>query len=396
MTRRPALAITALVGLALLAAGASAQQRTLEDARNRLVAAKSQAAQARARSERLEREAAAAADAAQETRTRAAAVAARIQGAEADIAAAEARVAIVEALRRAQAQRLARQQGPIVRLVAALQSLARRPSATTLVQPGSLTDLVHVRALLATTIPAIETRTSEVRGELARARRLRDGEVLALRALQASREKLAAERVSLARLEASERVRSRDLGRSAMLEQDRAIALGEEARDIVDLMEEIGVQSDVRARLAALPDPQPRPGTGPAAPPPPEQAETSDRPAYRLPLAGDIVAGLGEVSRAGVRARGLTIAPRPAALAVAPAGGKVAFAGRFRSYGEIVIIDHGAGWTSLVSGLAGLRVRTGDALTDGAPIGRAAGDQPRVTVELRRHGRPVDIATLLG
>jgi septal ring factor EnvC (AmiA/AmiB activator) len=380
-----------------LAGVAMAQDRSVEAERARLVVARTAAAQARARSARLEREASRARDAAAEAQAREAAVAARIQGFEAEIGAAEARVSILSTLQRRQARRLAAQQGPIVRLMAALQSMARRPAATALVQPGSISDLVHVRATLATVLPVVKTRTEAVRGELERARRLREGADLAARVLGQSRARLAQERTALASLEAQHRLRARDLDRGAMFEQDRALALGEDARDIVDLMDVMDAQADIRARLAALPGPVLRPARPEAAgavPDPPRIS--SELPVYRLPLAGAVVTGLGEVATTGVRSRGLTLAPRAQALAVAPAGGKIAFAGPFRRYGSIVVIDHGDGWTSLVTGLGQLNVRVGETIAQGAALGRAAGERPRVTVELRRRGRPVDITPLIG
>lgn len=81
---------------------------------------------------------------------------------------------------------------------------------------------------------------------------------------------------------------------------------------------------------------------------------------------------------------------------VAPAAGRIAYAGRFRSFGRVAIIDHGGGWTTLVTGLGALAVAAGQDVAAGAPLGRAAdGDEPRVTVELRRRGQPADIAALL-
>lgn len=387
------LALSAVV----LAGVAVAQDRSVEGERARLVLARNAAEQARARAARLEREAIRASDAAAEAQAKEAAVAARIQGFEAEIGVAEARVAILSTLQRRQARRLAEQQGPIVRLMAALQSLARRPAATALVQPGSISDLVHVRATLATVLPVVKTRTEEVRGELERSRKLREGASLAARALQQSRAALARERAALVSLEAQHRLRARDLNRGAMFEQDRAIALGEEARDLVDLMDTLDRQADIRARLAALPGPVPRPANPESAAAASDEAPAVEtRPVYRLPLAGPVVAGLGEVAPSGARSRGLTLTPRPQALAVAPAGGKIAFAGPFRRYGSIVVIDHGNGWTSLVTGLGPLGVKVGDEVAQGSPLGRAAGERPRVTVELRRRGRPVDITPLIG
>ena len=132
-----------------------------------------------------------------------------------------------------------------------------------------------------------------------------------------------------------------------------------------------------------------------AAPPPASDASLSDG-AYRLPVVGRIVAGLGEVNDSGVRSRGLTIAAQPGGQVVAPAAGHVGFAGDYKGYGKIVIIDHGGGWTSLLTGMIALSVAVGDTLDAGAPVGRAGSGDSRITVELRRAGRPVDVAAMLG
>lgn len=368
------------------------------DQRQRLAEAKAQSAAAAARSARLERAAAAEQDQAAQARAQEAAVAARVQQAEADIAAGQARLAILDRLLADQRVRLAAKQAPVARLMGALQALARRPAIISLVQPGSVDDLVHVRAVLADTMPVIRARTADVRADLAHTRQLQGQAALAARALAESRARLEAQRLALTRLEAGHRLRSRALGRDALFESDRAIALGEKARDIVDLMDTIGNQAATRESLQLLPGPVPRP------PRPGDVAAPLDRanwsraaPPYRLPVPGRIVTGLGELSDAGVRSRGLTIAPAPGTQVVAPAAGRIAFAGPFRDYGDIVIIDHGGGWTSLVSGLGSVSTRIGDTLVQGAPIGQVGrGEAPRVTVELRRRDRAVDMTALTG
>src|SRR3546814_21159363 len=70
--------------------------------------------------------------------------------------AAQARIAIVARMQRAQNVRLAERQEPIARLTAALQMLSRRPTATALVQPGSISDLVHLGAVLASVLPVTQ------------------------------------------------------------------------------------------------------------------------------------------------------------------------------------------------------------------------------------------------
>lgn len=377
--------------VALLAASVAWGQPG-EDDRARLRAARAAAAAAGARAERLATEAEQAGSEQRRAAAEAAAVAARVEAAEADIAAARARIALIERQLAGQEARLAVREAPVVRLVAALASLARAPAAAAVAQPGSVRDLVHVRAVLATAVPRVAAETAALRGELARARSLREQSALAEGALRKGRATLTAERLRLARLEATAGERARSLRRGALTESDRAIAMGEQARDLVDRMGSEGARAATLSALAALPGPRlrpPRPGEAPAALPPGEAA-------YRLPVAGRIVGGLGELSDAGVRGRGLAVAAASGAAVVAPAPGRIAFAGRFRDYGEIVIIDHGDGWTTLLTGLGDLAVRRDARVAAGDPVGRAAGTERPVGVELRRRGRPVDLTRLAG
>lgn len=394
----------ALVGAAIAAAGQgddvfdpgalAAQER------QQLLTAKQQSADAMARSNSLEAQATAARDEADRLKKRSAALAARIQSAEADINAGEARVALVTRRVEAQEARLAEQQQPLLELTAALQQLSRQPPVSVLAQPGSLTDMVHARAVIDAAMPVIAQRTAGVRRELAQLRTTRQQQGIALQALAASKTQLAQRRDALTRLENEGRLRSRELMSSAQLESDRALGLGEKARDIVELMDTLEADGAVRAELAELAGPVPRPrdptsAAIQASAPPAPQAELA-RGAYRLPVVGRIVAGLGEVNDSGVRSRGITIAARPGGQVVAPAPGRVSFAGDYRGYGKIVIIDHGGGWITLVTGMIALSAGVGDTLEAGAPIGRAGSDDSRITVELRRAGRPVDIAQMLG
>lgn len=393
-------AIIAAAGTLLIAAGGGAllaQSPGLVDHQAQLKAANRAATAAEARARQLERAATNEQDEARRARAREAAIAANIQAAEAEIAAAHARIAIVDRMLARQRARLAERQGPVARLIAALQSLARRPALLGLVQPGSTTDIVHVRAVLATVAPVVQARAADVRADVARTRRLREGAQIAVRSLRDGRTRLQDERLALVRMEGEHRLRSAGYRRDAMYESDRALALGEQARDLVDLMDTMGAAAETRAALERLPGPLPRPGAVDEAPPPaPTPRPDALPPPYRLPVSGEVVTGLGELSAEGVRSRGLTLRTWPGAQIVAPTGGRIVYAGRFRGYGNIVILDHGAGWTSLVAGLDRVMVRVGDDLIQGAPLGRAPQrESPRITIELRRKGRPVDLAQLL-
>ena len=108
-----------------------------------------------------------------------------------------------------------------------------------------------------------------------------------------------------------------------------------------------------------------------------------------LPVSGRTLTGFGAPQASGL-SRGLTLAPIGGAQVVAPAAGRIAFAGPYRGYGSIVIVEHGSGWTSLVTGLARSDVTVGESVRIGAPLGVAAPTDPSVTVELRREGEPVN------
>ena len=389
-----------LVPLALLAGSGAAQsgQRPADPGSARTALQQALAAQreAEARGARLEAEATRANEAVEKTAREAAALAARIQQSEAAIAASEARLRIVTRERAIQRQRLARMQRPLVRLTAALQKLSRRPMALSVLRPGSLQDLVYMRAVLAAAIPQVERRTASLRAEIAKNRQLAQRATALIDRRRADEAGLEVRRKQLAALETRQRLAQRQASGTAAREAERALALGEQARDLDTLIGQLDEIGNLRQRLAALPGPimrPPRPAesevmNSPSAP----AVEGVDRPpgAYQLPVAGRTIAGFGAIRGGGTQSVGITLAPRASAQIIAPAGGRVAFAGPYRGYGRIVIIEHGGGWTSLVTGLGRVDVQVGQQLVSGSPLGIAAARNPAVTLELRRAGEPVN------
>lgn len=382
---RSLLAFLAIVAsLGLVALGPSALAARNEAGALALARAEAQAASRRA--DALDRQARAATNAADRASAQGAAIAARITAAEAGLTASERRIALLQSIYTVQRARLAERQGPLIRLTAALQTMARRPPALALVQPGSVQDTVHVRSLLAAILPEIRRRTADLRAEVDRSNRLKTRFEQARGALLASRGELQRRRVELARFEVGQRSRSRELSGLALAQSDRALAFGEEARTLSRIEGDRAFQARLAASLSDLPGPVPRPGSGGGAPP---------ATPYRLPVEGRLLRGVGEISDGGVHSRGLHLAPEAGAAVVAPARGRIAYAAPFRGYGNVVIIDHGRGWTTVVTNLDTLDVARGRNVAQGARLGRAAAADPRITVELRRNGRPVPIARLV-
>jgi len=353
------------------------------------------------RAEQLEGAAETARDAADRSARQAAALAARIQQAEAAIGLAEARYLLVSAQQRALTTRLAIRQQPVVRLTAALQRFSRRPLALSVLRPGSVREMVHMRALLASALPQVRTRTAALRGEIERGEQLERDAGAALASLRSNENELAGRRKELDALATRQALASRQASGAANREAELALALAEEARDLDSLMGRLDEAGVLREQLAALPGPivrPPRPADSQVmSTPAPVAAGASPPPlAYRLPVTGRTVAGFGAPTEGGGLAKGLALAPREGAQVVAPAAGRVVFAGPYRGFGIIVIVEHTGGWTSLVTGLARIDAAVGDQLLAGAPLGIAAQRRPLITLELRRNGEPVNPVEYLG
>ena len=209
---------------------------------------------------------------------------------------------------------------------------------------------------------------------------------------------LAADRARLVAAIAQNRRASRTARVAAALEARRAEQVAGQARTLDDLVAGMDAVAQLRAELAALPGPVLRPANGQrvaqASAPPAANgtgvARASTLADYRLPVAGQVIAGFREAGESGLRQSGVTIAPRAGAQIVAPAAGRIVFAGPYRGYGTIVIIEHDSRWTSLITGLGTLDVAVGDRVAANGPLGLAGRDAPRITIETRRDGKPVN------
>lgn len=219
-------------------------------------------------------------------------------------------------------------QAPLARLLAAVERIAMRPPALALAQPRSIDDLIYTHALLGAVRPVVAARAASARQQLA----------------------------------------------------DTKAASAEAARTLAALSIELSAYEKTQsARLMTL-----------SAPPDPPAARPTT--VYDLPAQGQIMSGTGERIDSGWRARGLTLLTAPGAQVVAPAAGRIAYAGAFGGYGGIVIIDHGRGWTTLLTGLDRSLLPSGALVARGASVGRMSERARRLTIELRHNGRPIDVA----
>ncbi len=399
MTLRPQLLLL-LAPLALLAALSEPAAQTTsgidtaEDAQAALGRAQVQGAQARSRAELLEAGAATATAAADRTAQEGAALAARVQEAEARIAANTAQLQLIGQDQVRLRADLAEKQRPLIELTAALQRLTRRPPLLSLLRPGSLREAVYLRAVLETLLPEVARRTAGLRGAIERGRALAARAQQTTAALRGGEAELTRRRAELGAVEERQRLASVQASGAANRESERALALSEQARDLSALVGDLAKAGAMRDQLAALPGPILRPAQPQAVLAPqalaPSAAPSDAPPRYLLPVAGRLVAGFGTGSAGQAPSHGLSILAAGGAQVVAPGAGRVAFAGPYRGYGLIVIIEHGGGWTSLVTGLSQLDCRVGEQLVPGGSLGRAGPARPLLNLELRRQGVPIN------
>ncbi len=400
-----AFVAAAFAGLACLSLGARAvavpRSEVAQPAmlRGALETARQQQRAAQQRAERLEAQTRQSERAADKAMRQAAATAARVQQSEAGIAAAQAEIALIDRQRTALERQLRQRRAPLLQLTGALQTMASRPVTLSLLQPGSLGDIVHTRAVLAGAVPEIRARTAALRGDMLRAAALRKQRTRLLAALREAQGEMAARRRDLLALAETQRIAARRSGGNAARENNRALALAEESRDLDALLGAFSADSALRTRLAALPGPVLLPSYSAAARPAASApaarsapaAKTEGRPpSIQLPAAGQVVTGFGEVGAGDARSTGIDIVPRARAVIVSPAGGRVAFAGPYRGYDTIVILEHDNGWSSLVTGLGETSVTIGQTVGAGYPLGRAGDEDPRIGFELREGGQPVN------
>ena len=304
---------------------------------------------------------------------------------EASLSALETALANLEQEAAAKKAKLAQQRDTLAALLGALQRLAIHPPEAMLALPQPPRDTVHSVMLLEATLPRVDAQMKELRAEL-------DDLARVERAVAGQRAQV---RTAVGHLSDQRRGLDRLLQRKVALERrtveeatrtgTRNERLASSARDLKDLIEKLVQEREAEEarRLEALR----RGGVESAV------AELTPGGGRTLPAAGRILSTYGMQTDFGANARGITIETRADAVVVAPWAGRVMFAGQFRGYGQILIIEHTDGYHSLIAGLGRIDTDVGRSLATGEPVGnmgRLPDRNPTLYFELRRHGQPVN------
>lgn len=124
---------------------------------------------------------------------------------------------------------------------------------------------------------------------------------------------------------------------------------------------------------------------------------------FALPVAGTRIRDFGAPDGAGGTEKGIQLSTRPGAQVTAPCDGWVVYAGLFRSYGRLLIINGGGGYHVLLAGMEQITVELGQFVLAGEPVAVMAGggqaaaraaqaSPPVLYIEFRKDGNSIDPA----
>lgn len=359
------------------------------------------------RASSLEKEEAEAASETEELSRKAVAAAARTQELEQEAARLESELTDLSKQEQAGVRTLTLRRRQSTDVAIAMQSLARRPPEALIAMPGRPIDSLRSALLLRSAIPAIQAEAARLKDELERLKQVRADAEQRRIALATANSSLLEERAAIEGLLARKRDLYRQATDNSRASTQKVAALLGRAADMRDLIarlrneREKQRQAEIAAAAAVVP---PQPPTGPAPTATPTLPRNSKPAGIRdvpqqpglliLPARGETLRQYGEADSFGATSKGLVIATRAGAQIVAPFDGQIAFAGQFRGFGLILIIEHSGGYHSLLAGLGQVEAGIGQWVLAGEPVAvmgeGKAGKPPELYMEWRRDGEPLN------
>ncbi|MBV1707702.1 MAG: peptidoglycan DD-metalloendopeptidase family protein [Hyphomicrobiales bacterium] len=314
-------------------------------------------------------------------------------------------------------QKLAGERDVMAQVLAALQRMGRNPPPAVLVRPGDMLAAIRSSILLGAVLPELNTRARALAHDL--------HDLLAVEArvkgeqqkLDNDQKTLVAGQKQLDALIATRQAAEAQSQQNLAAETARAAALAAKANSLADLITSmqarLSAATDARANDARLASANAAaaarvaaaaaaPGADPARLAP-TATFVSTKGTLLLPADGIFTRRFGEDDGYGGKSTGDSLRVAPGADVFAPVDGWVVFAGRYRAYGNMVILNAGQGYFLLLAGMASVNVSANQFLLRGEPLGRmgAAGTQQAATlalggagailyIELRKDHVPID------
>ena len=339
----------------------------------------------------------------------------RVKEAESRSQAGEQRLVTLVNTETALKRSLESRQGTMIEVLASLQRIGRKPPPAVLVRPEDMVQAIRTSMLLGSVLPELRQEAEIIIQDLSdlvstRQAMLRERDILA-----AETERLRAERQRVMALMAARQTQL-ESSESRLAEERRKIQQlvreSQTLKELINRMEsEIFSATRAAAAARAVPLPSQNPAQAASLAPgalkdfarlQPKIAFQDTKGTLSLPATGAMLKSYGSLDSLGGRENGVSLETGKFALVTAPSDGWVSFAGAYRSYGQVLIINAGGGYHIVMTGLDRTNVDTGQFVLAGepvatmgsAPAGAFTNDTstglPVVYIEFRKDGVPVD------
>lgn len=307
---------------------------------------------------------------------------------------------------------LAERRGVLAEVLGALQRMGLNPPPAILVKPEDALSSVRSAILLGAVVPELREETEILMADMREMNRLSASILAERERLSASVRDQLAEKQRLAML--LEEKQSLQEKAEAEMEAERAKSqeLAERAgslKELIASLEKQAEKSRKEAEAARRAEEKRLAREAERSAPPEANGLVASAPfsALRgqlaLPVTGRIKRRFGSRDDNGGVMFGDMVATQSGAIVTAPADGTVLYAGPFRSYGQLLILNAGDGYHVVLAGMSRISVTLGQSVLAGEPVG-AMGEArvasaaassngntgPELYVEFRKDGKPVD------
>ena len=334
-------------------------------------------------------------------------VASHVRDVEGRVSDAEARLRTLDEKEQGIRGSLSSRRSEVIEVLAALQRAGRRTPPALLVRPEDALQSLRTAMLLGAVVPELRVRAEELASELGQLVAVRKTIVVERDRLTADRDNLRNDQARLAALIDERQRQQAGIEKDIEAEGARAIALARQVDDLQGLIAKM--EQDVKSAAAAAAAARQSGGgtSDPALSKNPNRTSpavtfASAKGLFKLPVNGKKIRDFGSSNDAGGAEKGISLATRPGAQVTTPCDGWVVYAGPFRSYGQLLILNAGGGYHVLIAGMERISVNIGQFVLAGEPVAtmgtrsRVASilavnaSQPVLYVEFRKDGTPID------
>lgn len=274
----------------------------------------------------------------------------------------------------------------LFRVMKGLQTLALRPMELLIFEAKTPVNMLRSRDLMRYSLPVIGQMQTETKENLVQLTNVREELLQKKEQIQQTHKDLMTQREKMNRLVGQKKLMQAQYTTYYNESKKKADALAAKAQDLKDLLTQLEHERALARQRKEQKRASIRPAPRLAAP----GAFGKAKGLLHLPANGTITQHFGDTSVSGAHAKGIVIRTRSQAQITVPFDGTVLFAGPFQNYGQLLIVDHGDEYLTVLAGMESINVSVGQELLAGEPVGAMGKTYTDLYLEVRSQGTPED------